>query len=151
MMCYGFLHCHTGGSDKRIGTPRLGKLLLLAIVLLAGATPDHALCAAPVDVPVIKGDLGPCSADFTVLDSNNKPVYNAKVHVTILYGFMNKRKSDLEIGTNSDGKARLEGLPDKLKKPPLEFKIRGGDLQKSVTQDPATDCHASFNVQLGSP
>jgi len=151
MMCYGFLHSHTGGSDSRIRTPRLGKLLLVAIVLWAGATPDHAWCAAPVDVPVIKGDLGPCSADFVVTDSNNTPVYDAKVHVIVLYGFMNKRKSDLEIGTNSDGKARIEGLPDKLKKPPLEFKIQGGDLRKSVTQDPATDCHASFNVQLGTP
>jgi hypothetical protein len=126
-------------------------LLLVAIVLLAAAAPDRVLRAAPVDVPVIKGDLGPCSADFVVIDSNNKPIYDAKVHVTILFGFMNKRKSDLEIGTNSDGKARIEGLPDKLKKPPLEFKIQGGDLRKSVTQDPATDCHASFSVQLGRP
>jgi hypothetical protein len=38
-----------------------------------------------------------------------------------------------------------------LKKPPLEFRIRGGDLRKSVTQNPATDCDASFNVQLGKP
>ena len=150
-MCYGFLHSRTAGSHCRIGPPRLGKPLLVAVVLLAGAALGHVLYAAPVDVPVIKGDLGPCSADFTVLDSNNKPVYDAKVHVTILYGFMNKRKSDLEIGTNSDGKARIEGLPDRLKKPPLEFRIRGGDLEKSVTQDPATDCHASFNVQLGKP
>jgi UDP-glucose 6-dehydrogenase len=57
----------------------------------------------------------------------------------------------LEIGTNSDGEARIEGLPDKLKKPPLEFRIRGGDLRKSVTQNPASDCHASFHVQLGKP
>ena len=151
MMCYGFLHSHTGGSDSCLRTPRLAKLLLVVIVLLPAAASDHAWCAAAVDVPVIKGDLGPCSADFTVLDSAAKPVYNAKIHVTILYGFMNKRKTDLEIGTNTDGKARVEGLPDKLKKPPLEFKIRGRDLQKSVTQDPATDCHASFNIQLGSP
>jgi hypothetical protein len=56
------------------------------------AAPGRAWYAAPVDVPLIKGDLGPCSADFMVLDSNNKPVYDAKIHVTILYGFMNKRK-----------------------------------------------------------
>jgi hypothetical protein len=116
---------------------------------MAAAFAGRVLHAAAVEVPVIKGDLGPCSADFTVLDPNDKPVYDAKIHVTILYGFMNKRKSDLEIGTNSDGKARLEGLPGKLKKPPLEFRIRAGDSRKSVTQDPATDCHASFNVQLG--
>jgi len=123
----------------------------VAVVLSAGAVPGHLLYAAPVDVPVIKGDLGPCSGDFAVLDSQNKPVYDAKVRVTILYGFMNKRKSELEIGTNSDGKARIEGLPDRLKKPPLEFRITGGDSEKSVTQDPATDCHASFDVQLGKP
>jgi hypothetical protein len=150
-MCDRFLHFRTPGSSYRFGTPRLGKPLLVAIVLLAGAASGRACSAAAVDIPVIKGDLGPCSADFTVLDSHDKPVYDAKVHVTILYGFMNKRKSDLEIGTNSDGKARIEGLPDKVKKPPLEFRIRIGDLRKSVTQDPATECHASFNVQLGKP
>jgi len=150
-MCDGFLNSCTPGASHRKGTPRIGKLLLLAIALLAGATLGRARSAAAAEVPVVKGDLGPCSADFTVLDSSGKPVYDAKIHVTILYGFMNKRKSDLEIGTNSDGKARIEGLPERLKKPPLEFRIRGGDLTKSVTQDPATDCHASFNVPLGKP
>ena len=149
-MCSRFPHFHTVASHRRLATPPLGRPLLVAIVLLAAA-PGQPLYAAAVSVPVIKGDLGPCSADFTVLDSNNKPVYDAKIHVTILYGFMNKRKTDLEIGTNSDGKARIEGLPDKLKKPPLEFRIRGGDLGKTVAQDPATDCHATFNVQLGAP
>ena len=147
----GFLHFCNSGLSYRRGTLRIGKPFLLTLAFLAGASPGYARSAAAVEVPVIKGDLGPCSADFTVLDSNGKPVYNAKIHVTILYGFMNKRKSDLEIGTNSDGKARIEGLPDRLKKPPLEFRIRGGDLTKSVTQDPATDCHASFNVPLGKP
>ena len=103
-------------------------------------------CAA-ADVPVVKGDLGPCSADFTVTDSASKAVYDARIHVTIVYGFMSKRKSDLEIGTNSDGKARIEGLPDKVKKI-LEFKIRHGEQTKSVMHDPANECHASFAVVL---
>jgi hypothetical protein len=150
-MCYGFLHSRTATSNGRVGTRRLGKPLLVAIVLLAGALPCSTLYAASANVPVVNGDLGRCSADFTVLDSNNKPLYDAKIHVTVLYGFMDKRKSDLEIGTNSDGKARIEGLPDKLKKPPLVFKVRSGDQTKSVRQDPATDCHANFNVQLGNP
>ncbi len=147
-MFYSLTYSRTVRSDRRMSARR-GKLLLLAIMLLAGSAPASAWHAAPVSVPVIKGDLGSCSADFTVIDTNNKPVYDAKVHVTILYGFMNKRKSDLEIGTNSDGKARVEGLPEKLKKPPLQFEIRRGDARKYVTQDPAVDCHASFNVQLG--
>ena len=150
-MCGRFTDfCDSGPSCRKVAL-WIGKPLLLAIGLLAVAVLGCARLAPAVDVPVVKGDLGTCSADFTVLDNNGKPVYDAKVHVTILYGFMNKRKSELEIGTNSDGKARIEGLPNWLKKPPLEFKIKGGELTKSVTQDPATECHANFNVQLGKP
>lgn len=120
----------------------LGTVLLL---FACGLIP----CAA-ADVPVVKGDLGPCSADFTVTDSASKPLYDAKIHVTIVYGFMNKRKSALEIGTDSDGKARIEGLPEKVKKI-LEFKIRHGEKSKSVMHDPANECHASFAVVLDAP
>ncbi len=148
-MCERLLQSRVFDSSTHRQRLRIVKSLLVSFALLTGDPLGHARAGAAVEVPVVKGDLGPCSADFTVLDSNGKAVYDAKIHVTILYGFMNKRKSDLEIGTNSDGKARIEGLPDRLKKPPLEFRIRGGELTKSVTQDPATDCHASFNVQLG--
>jgi len=151
MVCYRFFHSHTAAVGSRVGIAGLLKPLLPALVLLAGAIPGRLSGAAAVEVPTIKGDLGPCSADFTVVDTNNKPIYDSKIHVTVLYGFMSKRKTDLEIGTNSDGKARIEGLPDKLKKPPLELKVQAGDLHKTVTQDPAADCHASFNVQLGGP
>jgi hypothetical protein len=121
----------------------------MAVALLIGAAGIYCFGAQHPEVPSINGNLGPCTADFTVTDSSNKPIYNAKIHVTILYGFMNKRKSDLEIGTDSDGKARFEGLPDKLKKPPLEFTVRSGDLSKTVRHDPAVDCHPSFTVALG--
>jgi hypothetical protein len=70
-----------GSSDSRIGTLRLLRPFLLTIVLLAGAIPGRLPGAAAVEVPVIKGDLGPCSADFTVVDSNNKPIYNSKVQL----------------------------------------------------------------------
>ena len=112
----------------------------LAVSTLQGQTPE---------VPVVKADAGPCSADFTVTDGENKPLYDAKIQVRVRYGFMSKRKTDLEIGTNSDGKARIEGLPDKAKKP-LEFRVRHGEFMKAVAQDPASDCHASFTVVLGA-
>jgi hypothetical protein len=86
-----------------------------------------------------------------VTDSTGKPIYNAKILVTISYGFMGKRKTDLEIGTNSDGKARFEGLPDRLKKPPMEFKVWTADQGKTVTNDPAVNCHPSFSVAMGKP
>ena len=138
-----------GMAGPRCGAVNTGRQwlpTLAASLIFAGLSlgPAHA-----ADVPVIKGELGPCSADFTVTDSAHKPLYNAKIHVTVRYGFMNKRKTDLEIGTNSDGKARVEGLPDKVKKP-LEFQIRHEQRVKSLTHDPAANCHANITVVLGT-
>jgi hypothetical protein len=132
-------------------SPLVGGQLIAVAAVLAAAAIGNVLAAPPTEVPVINGNLGPCTADFTILDSSDKPIYDAKIRITILYGFMNKRKSDLEIGTNSDGKARFEGLPDKLKKPPLEFKVSSGDLSKTVKHDPASDCHPNFTIALGKP
>ena len=129
-------------NTARRWLPTLAASLLFAGLSLA---PAHA-----ADVPVIKGELGPCSADFTVTDSASKPLYDAKIHISVRHGFMNKRKSDLEIGTNSDGKARVEGLPGKVKRP-LEFQIRHEQRVQSLTHDPAADCHANITVVLGTP
>jgi len=81
MMYYEFLRSRKGSSDGRIGTPLLLKPLLLTIGLLAGAIPGRLSGAPAVEVPVIKGDLGPCSANFTVVDSNNKPIHDSKVQL----------------------------------------------------------------------
>jgi hypothetical protein len=109
----------------------------------------QSMAGNPADVPTISGGMGSCTADFTVVDTSNKPVFDAKIHVKVKYGFMSKRDTDLEVGTNSDGRARMEGLPEKLKKPPMEFTIRSGDATKSVTNDPAVECHPTFTVSLG--
>jgi hypothetical protein len=123
-----------------------GALSICALWLCSATVPT--LQAQEPAVPVVKADVGPCSADFTVTDSESKPVYDAKIQVRVRYGFMSKRKTDLEVGTNSNGKARIEGLPEKAKKP-LEFRVRHGKSSKSVAQDPASDCHANFAVVLG--
>lgn len=145
-----FIHFRTVRWKGGTGVPATQSILVMA-VLLAGAVLPCTLFAASAEVPAVSANLGPCSADFVVVDSNNKPIYNAKVHVNIAYGLMSKRKYDLEIGTNSDGKARIEGLPAKLKKPPLDFTIRSADQSKAVVQDPSVECHETFNVQLGKP
>src|SRR5437762_8851980 len=75
------------------------------------------LAAQAPQIPVVDGGLGSCRADFTVKDDSGKPIYNAKVSVTIKYGFLNKRKAELEVGTNSDGKASVTGLPNLPKRP----------------------------------
>ena len=115
-------------------------------LLVAGV---QSLAGNPADVSSVSAGLGPCTADFTVVDSSNKPVFDAKVHIKFKYGFMSKKDTEMEVGTNNDGKAHVEGLPSKLKKPPLEYTIQSGGLTQTVTNDPAADCHPTFNVTLG--
>jgi 1-acyl-sn-glycerol-3-phosphate acyltransferase len=118
----------------------LGPALLL--ILFGGL-----LAAQSAQVPVVDGALGSCRADFTVKDGSDKPIYNAKIHVLIKYGFFSKRKTELEVGTNSDGKAGVTGLPNAPKRP-LEFTIRSGTVEKTVTDDPSDNCNAKFDVTL---
>jgi hypothetical protein len=122
--------------------PRFKFLFVLSLALSGGlALGDQH------DIPSISGDAGGCRASFTVRDSSPKPIYNAKIDVTIHYGFMNLRKTDLEVATNVDGKARVIGLPNFPKKP-LKFVIKSGTVSKVVTDDPANNCDAAFDVML---
>ena len=118
----------------------LGSMLFLGLCsgLLAANSPE---------VPVVDGGLGSCRADFTVKDGAGKPIYDAKVHVLIKYGFWNKRKTDLQVGTNSDGKASVTGLPN-YSKNPLEFSIKSGTVSTTVTDNPSDTCNATFDVTL---
>ncbi len=130
--------------------PRRAPLLWGIAFPLGAFLAILSMPAGATDVPVIKAELGPCTADFTVTDAANQPLYDAKIHLTVRYGFMSKRKSDLDIGTNSDGKARVEGLPDKVKKA-IEIKVSHGNLVKMMAHDPGLDCQAAFNVALQPP
>lgn len=134
-------------AGSPVGRRRMAFWMLAALFLCAAGV--RSLGGNPADVPSVSAGLGPCTADFIVVDPSNKPVFDAKIHTAVKYGFMSKRDTDLEIGTNSDGRARIEGLPEKLKKPPMEFTIRSGDLTKSVTNDPAANCHPTFTITLG--
>lgn len=99
----------------------------------------------PQAVSKIDGGVGACRADFTVRDGASKPIYNAQISVELRYGFMNMRKTDLQIGTDSDGKANFTGLPNFPKKP-LEFTIKTGTVSKTVVDDPSEKCNATFDV-----
>jgi hypothetical protein len=103
--------------------------------------------ADPKTIPVIDGGLGPCSADFTVTDAAGAPVYDAKIRVHIAYGFMNARKLDLEVGTNADGKARFEGLPNRLKRG-LYFHATNNDSSGEAFDDPASTCEVQLSIVL---
>ena len=120
---------------------KLISILLLLVPLSFAQTPD------PHSIPAVDAAIGPCSADFTITGTDNKPIYAAKVKVRIAYGFMSARKLDLEVGTNVDGKARFTGLPDRLKRG-LFFEAAEGDRTGNAFDDPSKTCTAQFTVIL---
>ena len=121
----------------------LGIICALIVLAICGA----AMAAQAPQIPSVNGDVGPCRADFTVKDGSGKPIYDAKINVVLRYGFFNLRKTELEVGTNSDGKARFTGLPEDPKKP-LAFHVKSGDVSHTVTDDPSINCNATFDVTL---
>jgi hypothetical protein len=118
------------------------KWIFCAALLLLIAT-----TATAADMPQLSADAGPCWVEFTVTDAASKPVYLAKINTVVRYGFMSKRKTELELSTDSNGKGKFTGLPHDPKKP-LAFTITYQDQSKTVTHDPATNCHATFDVAL---
>ena len=115
------------------------------------ASSQSAKMPSPQDVPVIDGELGPCSLDLTVNDGSGKPVFGVKVKVRIVYGFMGVKKMDLEAQTNVNGKVRFAGLPNKVRNPPLEFRASKDELVGLATANPATECKAQHDIVLEKP
>ena len=122
------------------------KILILVLLL----SPALAQTPDPKSIPVIEGGLGPCTAEFTITDADNKPIYLAKIKVHIAYGFMSARKLDLEVSTNIDGKARFTGLPDRTKRG-LFFDADEGERTGTAFDDPSKTCQAQFPITLRKP
>ena len=122
--------------------------MFIATIALAAVTlvQQPAAEAPKPELAVISARLGACAADFTVKDSDGQPVYAAIIHVRIRYGFLGIKRMDLEIGTDSDGKARVEGLPDRVK--PLTYDIQKADKKASVEQTHLSNCQATYEVSL---
>jgi len=119
--------------------------MVATIVLALALAPAQS--TNPQEVPVLKANLGgDCSADFIVRGADGQPAYNATIHVRVRYGFMSVKRSDLEIGTNADGKARIEGLPSKAK--PLAYEVTKDKTKAALEQNVADNCHATFDVSL---
>ena len=126
---------------------------VLAVCLLSGGTVLAAADGPPVDahaVPVVDGGIGPCSVAFIIKDGSGAPVYNAKIRVHIAYRFLSAHKLDLEVGTNIDGKARFDGLPNRVKRT-LLFEASRGGREGEATYDPADGCKAERAVTLEKP
>jgi len=129
----------------RIEGSRLLPGMILTLVLAAAA----AAAAGPEQpVPVVDGCLGGCSAEFTVRDAGGLPLYDAKIDVSLRYGFLGLRRMSLQVGTNSDGRARVAGLPDSPGKT-FRFVVTSGALEKAVLMNTSDGCSAVFDVSLG--
>jgi hypothetical protein len=99
-------------------------------------------------VPIIQGGAGPCSLELTVRGADGKPAYAATVKVHIKYGFGGMRRLDLEAGTNSDGMVRFAGLPDRVQRPPLEFRASKDEFSGVATYDPSAECQGRHDIRL---
>jgi hypothetical protein len=111
----------------------------------AGLRASDTSTADPHSVPAIDGGIGPCSAEFTVKSEAGSPVYDSKIRVHIAYGHFHKL--DLEVGTNIDGRARFNGLPNRVKQP-LQFWASGEDREGSAVFDPAQGCRAERAIVI---
>ena len=100
------------------------------------------------DIPVMDGEAGPCSVEFTVTDAEGKPVMNALINVHIVYGFAGVRKLDTALYTNAEGKGKFIGLPAKVHKPPLEFRATKDQLTGVASYNPATECQAKHSIVM---
>lgn len=108
------------------------RLLALGLAL-SGVT------GAAADASVLDAEAGPCALAITVSDPENRPVYAAKIRVTVRHGFMGLRKTSLEIHTDAEGKALLTGLPETPKKR-LEFEVTSGRFHTIVSTYPSSRC-----------
>lgn len=109
--------------------------------------PPTATQKAP-EIPVMDGEIGPCSVEFTVLDAGGKPVSAALINVKIAYGFAGVRKLEMGVYTNAEGKGKFVGIPAKVHKPPLQFRASKDQLTGIGLVDPATDCQAKHDILL---
>ena len=118
-------------------------LLLAIFTVMPGQQPAEV---PRLEVTTLKAGLGSCSADFSVTGTDGLPVYDATIHVRVRYGFLGIKRADLEVGTNAEGAARIEGLPEKARL--LMYDISKGDAKGAAEQDVSMECHAMRDVRL---
>ena len=123
--------------------------VILGLTLaLAAQAQQPAPSPKPDDIPVTDGTSGPCSIEFSVTDSDGKPVYAARIDVHLAYGAFGAHKLDMGVYTNAQGKAKFIGIPIKVRKPPVEFNAKKDDLVGVATMDPATECQAKHDIVM---
>jgi hypothetical protein len=123
-------------------------LMIGMTLALAARSQQPAPSPKSDDIPVTDGTSGPCSIEFSVTDSDGKPVYAARIDVHLAYGAFGAHKLDMGVYTNAQGKAKFVGIPIKVRKPPVEFNAKKDDLVGVATMDPATECQAKHDIVM---
>jgi hypothetical protein len=126
---------------------------IAAVLALAFLIPIQTIAQAPDphSVPSVDAGIGTCTADFTITDTDGKPVYDAKIRVHIAYGFGGWHKLDLQVGTNVDGKAKFTTLPNSMRKGGLYFQASQSGSTGEAFDDPSKTCQAQFAITLRKP
>jgi len=131
------------GPAIRAGIVPLAALLLAVVISAGGADANQKR-----SIPSADAGRGPCTVDFRVIGSQRKPVAKAWIYVEIKHGFLGLKKIELQVPTDSDGRARVTGLSFKTRKDPLAFRVQHGDDYRVIYHYPAGDCDARFIVAL---
>lgn len=99
------------------------------------------------EIPNVDAGIGPCRVEFLVNDANTKPVYNAKISTLIRYSTFGVKKMELEVGTNSEGYARMSGLPS-LPKYNFVFTISKDDKSTESEYNSLAGCNQKVMIVL---
>jgi hypothetical protein len=96
-------------------------------------------------IPTVDAEAGPCSVEFTAYDGSGHPVYGAQIQVHVDYGIFGLRQLDLQVGTDADGRARFEGLPDDTDGV-LFFEANTDRLKGVAVYYPAFECRGRHTI-----
>ena len=121
---------------------------VFAAVLMVGAQQQPGQPQPPDEIPTTDAQSGPCSIDLTMIGTNGKPIFAARVSYQTAYGFLGKRQLDMTVYSNDQGKARFTGIPAKVRRPPIEFHASKGDLVGLAVMDPASECQAKHDILM---
>ena len=125
-----------------------GLSTLLATMLLVIFAAGSAW--AQQGVPTVDGESGGCSVDLTAVNASGAPVAGAQIEVEVYYGFLGVRRLDLQVGTDSHGRARFAGLPDSADGV-LYFQGTKDRLFGVAVHNLAAACHGRHYLYMGKP
>ncbi len=138
----------TTKAEKKTTTDS-GQVKTTTTTTTTSGSDSQAQLAAAKEVPTLDAELGACTAEYHVTGTDGKPVYGAQIHTLIKSRAFGMKKTDLQLSTNYEGRAKFTGLPDVNKRPTF-FDIKQGQRKDVREFQPGENCHPVFEVVLGS-